>query len=47
MLLNVISVGAAWGVMTLVRQDGTGSSALWGIPATGTITEWVPLMFAF
>ncbi len=47
-LLNVISVGAAWGVMTLVWQDGLGSHALFGIPATGTITEWVPLMmFAF
>ncbi len=47
-LLNVISVGAAWGVMTLVWQDGYGSHALFGIPATGTITEWVPvMMFAF
>jgi len=47
-LLNVVSVGAAWGVMTLVWQDGLGSHALFGIPATGTITEWVPLMmFAF
>jgi len=47
-LLNVISVGAAWGVMTLVWQDGFGSQALFGIAATGTITEWVPLMmFAF
>ena len=47
MLLNVISVRAAWGMVTLVCQDGTGSNALWGIPATGAITEWVPLMFAF
>jgi putative drug exporter of the RND superfamily len=47
-LLNVVSVGAAWGVMTLVWQDGFGSQTLFGIPATGTITEWVPLMmFAF
>jgi putative drug exporter of the RND superfamily len=47
-LLNVISVGAAWGVMTLIWQDGIGSRALFGISATGTITEWVPLMmFAF
>jgi len=31
-----------------VWQDGFGSHALFGIPATGTITEWVPLMmFAF
>ncbi len=46
--LNVISVAAAWGVMVLVWQDGYGSSALWSIPATRVITEWVPLMmFAF
>jgi RND superfamily putative drug exporter len=47
-VLNVVSVGAAWGVMTLVWQEGIGSRALWGIPATGAITQWVPLMmFAF
>ena len=47
LLLNVISVGAAWGTMTLVWQDGHGS-ALWGIAATGSLTSWVPLMvFAF
>jgi putative drug exporter of the RND superfamily len=46
--LNVISVAAAWGVMVLVWQDGFGSHALWGIPATGVIIMWVPLMmFAF
>jgi putative drug exporter of the RND superfamily len=46
--LNVISVAASWGVMVLVWQDGYGSHALWGIPATGVITQWVPLMmFAF
>jgi len=48
LLLNVISVGAAWGVMTLVWQDGHGSARLWGIAATGSITAWIPLMvFAF
>ena len=48
LLLNVISVGAAWGVMTLVWQLGEGSKQLWGIAATGSITTWVPLMvFAF
>jgi len=48
LLLNVISVGAAWGTMTLVWQDGHGSSQLWGIAATGSITTWIPLMvFAF
>jgi putative drug exporter of the RND superfamily len=47
-LLNVISVGAAWGVITLVWQQGYGSDALWGISATHSVDAWIPLMvFAF
>jgi RND superfamily putative drug exporter len=47
-ILNVISVGAAWGVLELVWQAGHGSDLIWGIPATGSITSWIPLMvFAF
>ncbi|HEY0516335.1 MAG TPA: MMPL family transporter [Solirubrobacteraceae bacterium] len=47
-ILNVISVGAAWGVLALVWQHGHGSDAIWGITATGSITAWIPLMvFAF
>jgi RND superfamily putative drug exporter len=47
-LLNVISVGAAWGVLDLVWQRGHGSHLIWGIPATGSVTAWIPLMvFAF
>jgi RND superfamily putative drug exporter len=47
-LFNLISLAAAYGVLTWVWQDGHGSGALWGIPATGAITMWVPLMvFAF
>ncbi len=47
-LLNVISVGAAWGAMTLVWQLGYGSQAIWGIAATGSLTAWIPLLvFAF
>jgi RND superfamily putative drug exporter len=47
-ILNVISVAAAWGVLDLVWQRGHGSNLLWGIPATGSITAWIPLMvFAF
>jgi RND superfamily putative drug exporter len=47
-VLNVISVGAAWGVLDLVWQNGHGSSAIWGVAATGSITAWIPLMvFAF
>jgi RND superfamily putative drug exporter len=47
-LLNVLSVGAAWGVLALVWQYGHGSDEIWGISATGSIASWVPLMvFAF
>ncbi len=47
-VFNLISLTAAYGVLTWVWQDGHGSGALWGIPATGAITMWVPLMvFAF
>ena len=47
-ILNVISVAAAWGVLALIWQYGFGSEAIWGIEATGSITSWIPLMvFAF
>ncbi len=47
-VLNVISVTAAWGVITLVWQQGHGSSQLWGISATHSVSAWIPLMvFAF
>ena len=47
-LLNLASVGATYGVLVLVWQHGHGSHAIWGIPATGAITNWVPLIaFAF
>jgi putative drug exporter of the RND superfamily len=47
-VLNIISVGAAWGVLELVWQRGHGSSLIWGISATGSVTAWIPLMvFAF
>jgi RND superfamily putative drug exporter len=47
-LLNVLSVAAAWGVLVLVWQQGFGSEAIWGIQATGSVPSWMPLMvFAF
>ncbi|HEV7977732.1 MMPL family transporter [Amycolatopsis sp.] len=46
--LNLLSVGAAYGVLVLVWQLGYGSQAFWGIPATGSIAAFVPmLMFGF
>jgi RND superfamily putative drug exporter len=47
-VFNLISLAAAYGVMTWVFQDGHGSMSVFGVPATGAITMWVPLMvFAF
>ena len=47
-ILNVISVAAAYGILVLVWQDGHGSSQIFGVDATGAIVEWIPLMvFAF
>jgi RND superfamily putative drug exporter len=47
-VFNLASMAAAYGIMVLVWQEGHGSQALWSIPATGSITVWVPIMvFAF
>jgi putative drug exporter of the RND superfamily len=47
-VLNIISVAAAWGVLELVWQQGHGSDLIWGISATGSVNAWIPLMvFAF
>lgn len=47
-LLNLLSLAATFGLLTWFWQEGHGSSALFGIPATGAITFWLPLMiFAF
>jgi RND superfamily putative drug exporter len=47
-VLNLISLGATFGVLTWFWQDGHGSRALFHIPPTGAITFWVPIsVFAF
>jgi putative drug exporter of the RND superfamily len=47
-VVNLGSVAAAWGALTLIWQHGIGSHAIFGIRATGAIPEWIPLMvFAF
>jgi len=47
-ILNVISVGAAYGVMVLVWQEGYGSELIWGVESTGAIAAPVPLLaFSF
>jgi len=47
-LLNLLSVGAAWGLIVLVFQKGYGADTIWGIEATGAINVEMPLVvFAF
>jgi RND superfamily putative drug exporter len=47
-ILNLISLGATYGVLTWFWQEGHGSSPIFGVAATGAITIWIPLMvFAF
>jgi RND superfamily putative drug exporter len=46
-ILNLVSLGAAYGMIVFIFQWGHGSS-IWGIDATQAITAWIPLMiFAF
>ena len=40
--LNLLSVGAAYGILKLVFQDGHGESLL-GFESTGAVTSWLPL----
>ena len=47
-LLNLLSVGAAWGLIVLVWQKGIGSDEIWGISATHAINVEMPIViFAF
>lgn len=47
-LLNLISLGAAFGFIVIFWQSGHGSSAIYGIQATHAIRNWAPIiMFAF
>ena len=41
-VLNLLSVGASYGILTLVFQDGHGESLL-GFESLGGITAWLPL----
>ncbi|HZP74344.1 MAG TPA: MMPL family transporter [Gaiellaceae bacterium] len=46
-ILNLVSLGAAFGIVVFIFQEGHGSG-LWNITATQAITAWIPLMiFAF
>ena len=46
-LLNLVLLGAAFGIVVFIFQQGHGSS-LWNIDATQAVTAWIPVMiFAF
>ncbi len=48
LVLNVLSIGAAYGITTLIWQNGIGTQAVFGSDASGAITIWVPVaVFAF
>jgi putative drug exporter of the RND superfamily len=48
LLLNVLSIGAAYGITVLIWQHGLGVHALFGQTQSGAITVWVPIaVFAF
>ena len=47
-ILNLVSLGAAFGIIVFIFQQGHGSEAIWDVPATHSIIPWIPLMiFAF
>ncbi|QIG42101.1 MMPL family transporter [Nocardioides anomalus] len=43
LVLNVLSISAAYGVTVLIWQEGHGSELLFDQSATGVITTWVPI----
>ena len=48
LVLNVVSIGAAYGVTVLIWQHGVATHVLFGQSAAGSITVWIPIaVFAF
>jgi RND superfamily putative drug exporter len=46
-VLNLFSLAAAYGIVVFIFQQGHGSS-IWGVPASQSITAYIPVMiFAF
>jgi RND superfamily putative drug exporter len=47
-VLNLVSLAAAYGIIVFIFQKGHGSESIWGVHATQSIIPWIPLMiFAF
>lgn len=48
LVLNVVSLAAAYGITVLIWQHGVGTSALFGQTEAGALTVWIPIAaFAF
>jgi RND superfamily putative drug exporter len=47
-VVNIVSLGASFGFLVLFWQNGHGSKLIYGVPATGSIRNWIPIVaFAF
>ncbi len=47
-ILNLVSLLAAFGIIVFIFQKGNGSQAIWNVPSTDAIISWIPVMiFAF
>jgi RND superfamily putative drug exporter len=47
-VLNLVSLGAAFGIIVFIFQQGHGAEAIWNVHPTDAIISWIPLMiFAF
>jgi putative drug exporter of the RND superfamily len=47
-LVNLVSLGAAYGIIVFIFQKGHGAEEIWNVPAADSIITWIPLMiFAF
>jgi putative drug exporter of the RND superfamily len=47
-ILNLVSLGAAYGIIVFIFQKGHGSEEIWNVASTDSIISWIPLMiFAF
>src|SRR4051812_38400562 len=47
-VLNLISLAAAYGIIVFIFQWGHGAETIWHVPPTQAIIPWIPLMiFAF
>ena len=46
--VNLVSLGATFGLLVIFWQNGHGSNLIYGVPATGAIRNWIPIVtFAF